>query len=64
MSTSELEEALVHQLRLLFDRLLATRESVWCFHAGEATLAYIDMRLNVMAVILESARKSDEGMAA
>jgi hypothetical protein len=60
VSTSELQAALEHQLRLLFDRLLATRESVWCFHEGEATLAYINMRLNIIGVLLDSARKSDE----
>lgn len=62
VSTDALKEALEHQLQLLFDRLLSTRESEWCFHEGEATLAYINMRMNVISVLLESARKNDERM--
>jgi hypothetical protein len=64
VSTDELQDALEHQLQLLFDRLLATGESEWCFHEGEATLAYIHMRMNVISVLLESARKNDEGAVA
>lgn len=64
VSTYELQDALEHQLQLLFDRLLATGESEWCFHEGEATLAYIHMRMNVISVLLESARKNDEGLEA
>lgn len=57
---SELRAALEHQMQKLFDRLLATRKSEWCFHDGEATLSYINMRMNVTSVLLESARKHDE----
>lgn len=63
VSTEQLGQALEHQLRLLFDRLLATRNAVWCFRAGEATLAYINMRLSVIGVLLESAAKNDERSA-
>jgi len=60
VSTEELGRALEQQLRMLFSRLLATRQTVWCFRAGEATLAYINMRLNVISILLESARTNDE----
>jgi len=60
VSTDELRWALEHQLLQLFERLLATETSEWCFHEGEATLGYIDMRMNVIRVLLESARKHDE----
>lgn len=63
VTTDELRRALEHQLRMLFARLLGTRRAVWCFRAGEATLAYIDMRLSVIGVLLESAAKSDERSA-
>lgn len=59
VSTAELRTALEHQMLLLFDRLLGTDVSEWCFHEGEVTLAYINMRMNVIRVLLESARKKD-----
>lgn len=61
VTTDELREALEFQLQLLFDRLLAARASEWCFHEGEATLSYIHMRMNATSVLLEIARKRDEG---
>jgi len=63
VNPEELRRALEKQLRMLFERLLGTRNAVWCFRAGEATLAYIDMRLSVIGVLLESAAKSDERSA-
>jgi hypothetical protein len=61
VSTQALQEALAHQMQQLFDRLLVARSAEWCFHEGEATLCYVKMRVNVTSVLLESARKHDEG---
>ena len=61
VSTDELRKALEQQMQQLFDRLFDSECAEWCFYAGEATLAYIDMRMNVIRVLLESARKQDEG---
>jgi hypothetical protein len=63
VSTVKLREALTQQMQRLFDRLLAATHAEWCFHEGEATLCYVNMRVNVNRVLLESARKHDEGNA-
>lgn len=55
-----LREALELQLHHLFDRLLAEPACDWCFHEGEATLSYINVRMNATSVLLQSARKRDE----
>ncbi|HEX6881999.1 MAG TPA: DUF4388 domain-containing protein [Planctomycetota bacterium] len=60
VSTQELRGALEIQLQQLFDRLLAVRSAEWCFHEGEVTLPYINLRVNATRVLLESARKRDE----
>jgi len=62
-ATDDLREALEIQLQLLFDRLLAASSSEWCFHEGEAMLSYVTLRMNTTTVLLESARKRDEGSA-
>jgi hypothetical protein len=59
-STEALQEALTQQLQQLFDRLLRASGSEWCFHEGEATLSYVNTRVNINRVILESVRKHDE----
>lgn len=64
VSTEELQEAFEHQMQMLFHRLFSTTKSEWCFHEGEATLAYIKMRMNVISVLLESARMYDEAAVA
>jgi hypothetical protein len=64
VSTAKLKDALAQQMQRLFDRLLASTNAEWCFHEGEATLCYVNMRVNVNRVLLESARKHDEGKAA
>ena len=63
VSTAKLEEALTQQMQRLFDRMLAATNAEWCFHEGEATLCYVNMRVNVNRVLLETARKHDEGQA-
>jgi hypothetical protein len=63
VSTQQLREALEIQLQQLFDRLLAARSAEWCFHEGEVTLPYINLRVNATRVLLESARKRDEEAA-
>ena len=64
VKAEDLREALEIQLQMLFDRLLAARSAEWCFHEGEARLAYVKLRVNPIRVLLESARKRDEGNAA
>ena len=64
VSTGHLRDALARQMQQLFDRLLVATDAEWCFHEGEATLCYVNMRVNVNRVLLESARKLDEGNAA
>jgi hypothetical protein len=63
VSTSHLRDALTQQMQQLFDRLLVASPAEWAFHEGEATLCYVNVRLNVNRVLLESARKHDEGNA-
>ncbi len=63
VKTEALREALEIQLQRLFDRLLAARAAEWCFHEGEAKLAYITLRMNPTRVLLENARKRDEESA-
>jgi hypothetical protein len=63
VKTEALREALEIQLQKLFDRLLAASATEWCFHEGEATLSYVKLRVNPTRVLLESARKRDEGSA-
>ena len=63
VSTAKLRDALAQQMQRLFDRLLAATNAEWCFHEGEATLCYVNMRVNVNRMLLESARKHDEGKA-
>lgn len=61
VSTSHLRGALTQQMQQLFDRLLVASPVEWAFHEGEVTLSYVDVRVNVNHVLLESARKHDEG---
>jgi len=63
VSTNLLREVLGQQMQLLFDRLLAAESAEWCFHEGEATLSYVNLRVNVNRMLLESARCQDEGGA-
>ena len=63
VSTKDLREALEIQLQHLFDRLLSARAAEWCFHEGEVTLSYVNLRVNATRVLLESARKRDEDKA-
>src|SRR5688572_15184080 len=50
VSTAKLKDALAQQMQRLFDRLLAATNAEWCFHEGEATLCYVNMRVNVNRV--------------
>jgi hypothetical protein len=61
VTTDELRGALEQQLQQMFDRMLAAESATWCFYEGEAVLSYIHVRMNVTSVLLESARKHDEG---
>ena len=63
VSNEVLREVLAQQMQLLFDRLLGAESVEWCFHEGEATLCYLNLRVNVNRMILESARCKDEGAA-
>ena len=63
VSTEDLQAAMGQQVQQLFDRLLAARSAEWCFHEGEATLSFVNMRVNINRVLLESARKHDEEQA-
>ena len=60
VSTSVLREVMGQQMQLLFDRLLASESAEWCFHEGEATLSFVNLRFNVNRMLLESARSQDE----
>jgi hypothetical protein len=61
--TRVLREVLEQQMQRLFDRLLAAESAEWCFHEGEATLCYVNLRVNVNRMLLESARCQDEAGA-
>lgn len=63
VSGALLREVLEQQMQMLFDRLLAAETAEWCFHEGEATLSYVNLRVNVNRMLLESARSQDEGGA-
>ena len=60
MSTAVLREVLAQQLQMLIDRLLGAKRADWCFHEGEATLCYVNLRVNVNRVLIESARSHDQ----
>lgn len=63
VSTAVLREVLAQQMQMLVDRLLAAGKAEWCFHEGEATLCYVNLRVNVNRMLLESARSHDQGSA-
>jgi hypothetical protein len=60
VSTAVLREVLAEQMQKLVDRLLAAQSAEWCFHEGEATLCYVNLRVNVNRMLLESARSHDQ----
>lgn len=63
VKTEVLREVLAQQMQLLVDRLLASRSAEWCFHEGEATLCFVNLRVNVNRMLLESARGQDQQSA-
>jgi hypothetical protein len=63
VSTTVLREVLALQMQKLVDRLLAAKSAEWCFHEGEATLCYVNLRVNVNRMLLENARSHDQDSA-
>lgn len=63
VSTSVLREVLAQQMQKLVDRLLSAASAEWCFHEGEATLCFVNLRVNVNRMLLESARGQDQQAA-
>jgi hypothetical protein len=63
VSTAVLREVLALQMQMLVDRLLASKRAEWCFHEGEATLCYVNLRVNVNRMLIESARSHDQNGA-
>jgi len=61
--TGVLREVLAQQMQMLFDRLLKAESAEWCFHEGEATLSYVNLRVNVNRMLLETTRSQDEDAA-
>ncbi|HVS18107.1 MAG TPA: DUF4388 domain-containing protein [Planctomycetota bacterium] len=58
-----LREVLAQQMQMLFHRLLAAEGAEGCFHEGEATLSYVNLRVNVNRMLLETTRGKDESVA-
>ena len=61
VSKQELQAALEQQVQCLFHRMFAQREATFWFYAGNPSHPEIHIRMNVIQLLLESARSSDEG---
>lgn len=60
VSIEELQEALGHQARSLFQRLCSTGDADFWFHEGARITTRPRIRLNVTQLLLESAQAADE----
>lgn len=55
-----LARALARQAQLIFDRMFSATDATWRFEIESRVIDSLDMRLNVIQLLLESARVDDE----
>lgn len=60
ISPGALSCALARQAQMIFDRMFEADDAEWQFEAGTRLVDSEDMRLNVIQLLLESARVNDE----
>ena len=60
VSKQELQAALEQQVQGLFNRLFAEHEATFSFYLGNPNHPETHIRMNVIQLLLESARSSDE----
>jgi len=63
VSQRDLTVALAAQVQAIFDRMFGARDARWQFEDGARMVESSDVRLNVIQLLLESARASDESLA-
>lgn len=63
ISQGDLTSALATQVQMIFDRMFGARDARWQFEDGAHMVESSDVRLNVIQLLLESARASDESLA-
>jgi hypothetical protein len=63
ISQGDLTTALATQVQMIFDRMFGARDARWQFEDGTHMVESSDVRLNVIQLLLESARASDESLA-
>jgi len=61
VTPEQLTCALSTQVQMIFDRMFGSQDARWQYEDGVAMVDSIDIRLNVIQLLLESARASDEG---
>jgi hypothetical protein len=60
ISQSDLTRALAEQVQMIFDRLFASKDATYQFELGGRLMDSADVNLNVIQLLLESARANDE----
>jgi len=60
ISAEDLTRALAEQAQMIFDRLFGSDEATYQFENGGRLVDSADVRLNVIQLLLESARANDE----
>jgi hypothetical protein len=60
VSSEELTRALAEQAQMIFDRLFGSHDATYQFELGGRLMDSADVRLNVIQLLLESARANDE----
>ncbi len=60
VSRADLQEALEHQVQMLFRRLFASERGSFFFHEGKRSSVEERIRMNITQLLLESARMHDE----
>ncbi len=61
VTEAQLRDALEHQVQELFHRMFSAAENKFWFYAGETDTPEHHVRMNVVHLLLESARSLDEG---
>jgi hypothetical protein len=63
VTQEQLTRALSTQVQMIFDRMFGALDARWQYEDGVAMVDSVDVRLNVIQLLLESARASDESHA-
>mgnify|MGYP000479426198 CR=1 FL=1 len=63
IAPQDLTAALARQGQMIVDRMFGSLDAVWQFEEGVRMVDSVDVKLNVIQLLLESARASDESHA-